>query len=392
MRHTASRLLSRPGPGSPAALLVAALLAAPLPAQPVDPNSSRVIRAGDVLSGLVVEERETDPDLIQFDKAEDADENRRAANRPPRLLKTQPTAYPDTLRGSGVVGEVMVSLIVDRLGRASHVRVEQSPDELFSASALDALTGWEFLPALKGGRTTNSRVRVNIVVAEEVGDTTFFDFAGGRISLEGVTYAGAQEHPIRRLFGLRPIFPFELLVDAKPGEVMIEYSVGEDGIPYDVTILEATHPEFALATRAAMGHWRFSPALNNGVAVPARLRYRVSFQPDEVPEDVLALARRLKAGDLTGFTDAKETSRAPRILRSIEPMFAHGEGRKEERDRVYVRAVITENGEVLLPRIEASEDALRGYAAATSLAYWRFSPAQQRGRPVRVDHSTPVIF
>ncbi len=356
-------------------------------------GQNRILRSGDMLPGIVVEESETDPDLDRMDRNERRyNENRRAANRPPRLLKTTPSEYPDELKGSGVVGEVMVSLMVDRMGRASHIRVEQSPDDVFTDAALTSLAQWEFLPALKNGRITNSRVNVSIAVSEEMGDSTYFDFPGGRISLMGVTYAGRHEYEVKRIFGLRPVFPFEMLVEAKPGEVVMEFSIDNDGTPYDVSILESTHNEFSLAARAAMAHWRFSPALQEGNVVAARLRYRVSFQPDEVPADLLALARRMRDGVGGDFVPTKELDSAPKIVRSMMPNLPEGVKDRGGTRRVTVGVVITSAGEVLLPRVEAASEPLIGYAAATVVSYWKFSPGYRDRRPVQVNVSLPITF
>jgi len=365
-----------------------AILAAPSPA-----GQDRVLRAGDLFPGIAVEESDRDPDVEPSGPGSNkGDENRRSVNRPPRVLKTVPSQYPDRLKGSGVSGEVIASILVDRMGRASHIRVEQSPDDLFTDSALTSLSQWEFLPALKNGRLTNSRLRVSISVSEEMGDTTYFDFSGGRITLEGVSYGGDHEHEVKRLFGLRPVFPFEMLVDAKPGEVLLEFSVDGDGKPYDMKVLEATHKEFSFASQAAMAHWRFSPALQEGKTVPARLRYRVSFQPDEVPEYLLALARRMRDGKSEDFVSAKELDSPPKIVRSLMPYLPEGVKDREGRHRVTLRIVITSDGQVLLPRIESADEPLVGYAAATIISYWKFSPGYRNRQPVQVNVSLPVIF
>ncbi|MGH8019596.1 MAG: TonB family protein [Opitutaceae bacterium] len=356
-------------------------------------GQGRILRSGDMLPGIVVEESESDPDLDTTDPRERRyNENRRAVNRPPRLLKTVPSQYPEDLKGSGADGEVMVSLMVDRMGHASHIRVEQSPDELFTDAALNSLAQWEFLPALKNGRVSNSRVNVSITVSEEMGDSTYFDFPGGRISLEGITYAGAHEYDVKRIFGLRPVFPFEMLVDAKPGEVLMEFSIENAGTPYDVKILESTHKEFSLAAQAAMAHWRFSPALQEGNAVPARLRYRVSFQPDEYPNETLALARRMQDGLKGDFVPTKELDSPPKIVRSMTPNLPEGVEDRDGPHRVTVGIVVTSEGDVLLPRIEAAPEPLIGYAAATVVSYWKFSPGYRNRQPVQVNVSLPIAF
>ncbi|RME68365.1 MAG: TonB family protein [Verrucomicrobia bacterium] len=339
---------------------------------------------------VIVQEDEIDPDIAPNTSIEE--ENRRAVNRPARLLTSVPPQYPDEFEGTGVVGEVVISLLVDRMGRASHIKVENSPDQAFTDAALDALARWEFLPAMKAGRLTNSRVRLSMLVSEEMGESSYFDYEGGAISLEGVRYAGETDRPIQRMYGLRAAYPWDQLVAGQPGEVVAEFSVDADGQPYDFEVLESTNRAFSRAAEAALLQWRYSPALKEGRPVIARLRYRVSFQIGDYAPEVLALARALDKGDYSGVTPANALDEQPRVLRAVTPVLPTELERRAGRRKVKINLVITEDGEPLIPRIESAPNPLFGYAALTAINYWRFAPAIKDAQPVRVNVTLPLTF
>jgi hypothetical protein len=141
-----------------------------------------------------------------------------------------------------------------------------------------------------------------------------------------------------------------------------------------------------------MGYWRFSPAMRAGLTVPARLRYRVSFQPDEIPADLMNMARRLHAGNHEDFVPPRLVQDAPKVLRTMEPFLLKESGGTGPRHRVTLGIVVTAAGDVLLPRIEDAPDPLVGYAAATAIPYWKFSPAYRDKQPVQVNVTLPVHF
>jgi len=315
-------------------------------------------------------------------------------NRRARLVYSVPAQYPEELSGSGVSTEVSVNVMVDRLGRASHIRVEDSPDPLFTEAALDAIAQWEWLPALRGGHVTNERVPLTIPVSEEHGDLSLYDFVGGRIVLEGIRYGGDLEvdEPVRRLFGVRPAYPFQMLVGERSGEVVLQFTVGESGVPEEMEVLEATHSEFGYAAEGALRLWTYSPARKAGRTIPARLRYRISFQPAEFSEDLKVIARGLYAGTLEGLVPADQIDQQPRALRTFNPPQSKADREAGEWHRVKVSLVVTADGEVRLPYVESAPDPLSGYTALAAVGYWRFLPARKDRVAVPVKVTLPMTF
>jgi TonB family protein len=61
-------------------------------------------------------------------------------------------------------------------------------------------------------------------------------------------------------------------------EVVLQMTVGVDGIVTDVTVISGT-PPFDEAARVSARAWRFDPALRDGRPVAARIRYTLRFEP-----------------------------------------------------------------------------------------------------------------
>lgn len=85
-----------------------------------------------------------------------------ALDQEPRVVHQAPPVYPYELRKRKVEGTVYVVFIVDETGRVQQPSVETSPNEAFSAPALDAVRRWRFEPGVIRGEKVRSKLRVPI--------------------------------------------------------------------------------------------------------------------------------------------------------------------------------------------------------------------------------------
>ena len=84
---------------------------------------------------------------------------------PPELLSAPTPAYPSLLRAAGVQGRVIVTAVVDTLGRAESgsVRIVLSDNPGFDAAALATVRAEQFRPARIYGRALRVLVQVPVV-------------------------------------------------------------------------------------------------------------------------------------------------------------------------------------------------------------------------------------
>src|SRR5690606_36334026 len=78
-----------------------------------------------------------------------------------------------------------------------------------------------------------------------------------------------------------PAYPAAAVAEGTTGKVVLVLEIDANGVPTAAEVESATPPGVfdAAAIEAAMG-WRFSPAIEDGKAVPSQVRVPVEFEPD----------------------------------------------------------------------------------------------------------------
>jgi len=80
----------------------------------------------------------------------------------PELVSRQSAVYPEAARAEKLEGQVIVEIVVDKEGKATHPRVI-TPPSLFDTSALEAATTYRYKPALKNTQPVS--VTMNLIMA-----------------------------------------------------------------------------------------------------------------------------------------------------------------------------------------------------------------------------------
>jgi TonB family protein len=88
-----------------------------------------------------------------------------SVTEPPRLLRSPPLRYPDSLRTAGIGGRVLVEAIVDSTGHvdSASVRILSSAHPGFEAPTREAVVGSTFAPGRLHGRAVPVMVRFPIM-------------------------------------------------------------------------------------------------------------------------------------------------------------------------------------------------------------------------------------
>lgn len=74
-----------------------------------------------------------------------------------------------------------------------------------------------------------------------------------------------------------PVYPHEARQSGLTGEVLVEFTVDQDGRVMNPRIVRSSHASFEAATLAAVAKWRFEPGRKNGRAVRFRMMAPVVF-------------------------------------------------------------------------------------------------------------------
>ncbi len=110
---------------------------------------------------------------------------------------------------------------------------------------------------------------------------------------------------------VEPEYPKSLIDKAMRGAVVVELDLDTSGKVAKASVVESAGPDFDAAALAAAQLLQFSPAKQNGKAVPVRIRYRFAFAPVFAPE------RRERAPSQSRY-DRRELELAPAGASSLE--------------------------------------------------------------------------
>jgi len=89
---------------------------------------------------------------------------------------------------------------------------------------------------------------------------------------------GDLDEPPRPLARLNPVYPPRARMRRIEGEVVVEFVVNPDGTVRNVEVISSRPGEtFSDAAVRSIQRWRFAPGTKEGLAVPTRVRQKVTF-------------------------------------------------------------------------------------------------------------------
>lgn len=191
------------------------------------------------------------------------------------------------------------------------------------------------------------------------------------------------------------VYPLNLLKDNISGSAKVMVSVDPDGAVQKVEILEATHPEFGLATRAMMQSWEFEPAPKNGKQAwsifALEQKFNTHARGTEVSESAKKILKNLKSHSSDIHATLASDS-LPVALYNPIPAYPSHLAKEGVGDMVMIEFFIDEEGAVQLPHIvEAKNDEL-AWLALTAVSRWLFESPLRQGRPVVIRARLPINF
>lgn len=178
-----------------------------------------------------------------------------------------PPKYPKAAADARIGGKVVLLVDIDAAGNVTGVEVESAtPPGVFEASAIDAAKQWKFNPETKDGKPVPSRRRVPVTFAMDGPPAA----ANGHGGTEGMR----RSPP--------PKYPKAAYEAGITGKVVVLVDFDAAGNVTHAEVETATPPGvFEAVTLEAVKQWRFEPRIENGKAVPGRMRVPVTFELDE---------------------------------------------------------------------------------------------------------------
>jgi TonB family protein len=309
----------------------------------------------------------------------------------PRALDQRKPIYPRAMVRYGITGQVVIDFIVDAEGKAQDVRAITSDNPAFDEPAIIAVREWKFKPGTKDGKPVAVHMQVPVVFSlNGDGQPRYrIDRMADQSKLPPEMWYDTP--PVIRGV-LVPVYPYAQRRDGVSGKAKAAVLINETGGVSEVTVQEASQPEFGKAMAAALEGFRFDPAYNKGKPVPHIVSFEQIFSPVELPDEEAerVMAWEKKKPELIYSPTALDTPLKPLSRRPpIFPVMASVELKEGE---ALVECIVDKEGRVRAPRIVSASHEAFGYAAVQGLAAWWFEPGLVGGKPVAVRVRIPVRF
>jgi TonB family protein len=191
------------------------------------------------------------------------------AQAPEVVEYTTPPLYSDEGRSRGIEGSVLVSVRVGVDGHLSDLRVVRGLGFGLDENALLAVREWKFRPALRNGKPLDMAAEVSVEFSlrnAELNESIANDMA---------TRVGPGIVPPRIIHRVDPDG-----VPHREGTVILDAVIQEDGTPKIVRVVRSLSWDLDERAIGALKHWRFSPAVKDGVPVKVRMNVEMSFDPN----------------------------------------------------------------------------------------------------------------
>jgi TonB family protein len=186
----------------------------------------------------------------------------------------QPAAeFSDEARRAKYQGICIIALIVDAQGNPQNIHVVRALGMGLDEKAIEAIRQYKFRPAMKDG-TTPVPVQITVEVEFRLYDrkkpipstAPSFDTVPGNVS------------PPHLLNYVEPKYSHYGRKNQISGECVIGLTVDTLGIPQNVHVVRSLEPSLDENAVKAVKQWRYTPAVNNGNAVPFESTVKVNFK------------------------------------------------------------------------------------------------------------------
>jgi TonB family protein len=199
----------------------------------------------------------------------------------------------------------------------------------------------------------------------------------------GSTPAAAITAPEVIEYTTPPLYSDEARSRRIEGTVTLEVHVDATGHAEALRVVKSLGFGLDDNARLAIHHWRFAPAMRNGVAVDSTTNIDIAFSlANEALNELIANDMATRVGP--GVTP-------PRVVRRVA-LQRDPHPRVARTGSIVFDVVLLEDGTPKVVRIVRSLEGELDHDAVRAFEQWRFSPAMKDGRPVKVRMNAEVSF
>ncbi len=322
--------------------------------------------------------------------------------------------YPLDAKAAGIQGAVILHAIIGKDGSVENLQIISGPPAL-AGSALDAVRQWKYNPYLLNGKPIEVETIITVNFTLPDSPTAQRQGTANQPSNMASEYNGV---PVRKIGGavsspaviyqVEPEFSQEASKAKFMGVVLLNLIVDQNGQPQNVHVLRGVGMGLDEKAIEAVRQYKFKPAMEDGRPVPVALNVEVNFQifdkPPTQPSPAVAEAFKTFPGgsgalpslapappDLTIRTIGGKVS-TPIVLYSVSPEYTPEAKAAKTEGIVLVNLIVDQHGvpqnvHVVRPLPNGLDE-----RAVEAVRQYRFRPAMEDGKPVRVELNVEVNF
>lgn len=209
-------------------------------------------------------------------------------------IKAPKPSYPIDAARNGVQGKVWIHLIISETGDVESADIISGDPDLARA-ALEAMKKWKFKPYIRNGKPVkvNTKMPFDFAFADEITNATAppdspantSRSSDGATGTSGGESSGSLPQKLRvssgvveglKLHVVNPVYPLEARIRHIQGVVLLQATIGKDGLVHDLRAVSGD-PILIKAAMGAVEQWRYRPYVLKGEPVEVETTIKVQF-------------------------------------------------------------------------------------------------------------------
>lgn len=209
-------------------------------------------------------------------------------------IKAPKPSYPLEAARNGVQGKVWIHLLISETGDVESADIISGDPDLARA-ALEAMKKWKFKPYIRNGKPVkvNTKMPFDFAFADKVTNATAPSApsantsrsSDGAAGTSGGESSGSLPQKLRvssgvveglKLHVVNPVYPLEARMRHIQGVVLLQATIGKDGLVHDLKAVSGD-PILIKAAMGAVEQWRYRPYVLMGEPVEVETTIKVQF-------------------------------------------------------------------------------------------------------------------
>jgi len=209
------------------------------------------------------------------------------------IISAPKPSYPMAAANKGVQGKVWIHLLIAETGDVESTDIISGDPDL-ARSAQQAMKKWKFKPYIRNGKPVkvSTKMPFDFAFQNEITDTavppdssanasaspaeaaTSGEGSSGNLPQKLRVSSGVAEGLV--LHKVNPTYPLEARLAHIQGEVILQATIGKDGLIHNLKAVTG-HPILVEAAKGAVEQWRYRPYMLKGSPVEVETTIKVVF-------------------------------------------------------------------------------------------------------------------